>query len=962
MDGDTLTAAFFEWSDNACIDFEVMFDEASTGHLRLLVNSQAVILDFAECQVTVRSSKSPLPRWKEWACVYMSDNACDIRTGEANLVAVISTLMDKLGEFLEYQEDEEDEEDEEENEEEDEEEEVDYREDIMDQEREAMVMAAKRGEITLKPSGHLGAYHDHFIFREAREAMLLLEFTIAAQPGLKYALGISEYPSIGIIRLELDLSFLDISDQAMCMLGLHFNSPLSVTVSVSDIHLTQTSRIEAWTPQLLGFLQFEVTQEGRADSYGCIEYIKGRLHIFKQEIYHRLKSDGAIPPIIKLTRENSCDKPKSKTKVAQAKLSQLCAMGFNTHEAEEALRATGNDIEAAVDMLSSGEVTSIVGSASLIATDNFFYTMLFYLRDRLENCTNYCYICYARHKGDSSRMRPCNKEICEFRFEEISGFSVYPEIMANVNLIHLDLSFAAVSMASVRAQTIFEPFPSFMLKSQQIRGKAGFLSKPTDTRGSKYEATMDSNKDLEAVNEAFRVLPSPHAIKECCSDEASLIELIVANGGSMVSYKLLKYIIATNRLNLIKLEGADKVKTLDPSFLQYLVTNHSAEAEASFNAEKASSGSFFAFHGSSPENWYSIVRNGIRNLSNTHLMTAGAAYGSGVYAASFMSTSLGYSATRGITGTVWSQSLITGANYFTMAIIEVINKSYDKGNGIYVINNDRHIMLRYILLIPTASASNTGVEAKALGLDAHLESIQDYLRRSERQTKQARIDQAVRRARDKERLAKAAEEQIFQRQAEKAARAEEEKLNPEMESKLKAMELAFTGAGSATATKRIFSEYKYLVKSKECRGIDVHFLQDSCYIWQVVVDVQNFELSSDLKADFVAYANKHSRNQHLEFEVRFDSSFPFNPPFVRVVRPRFAFHTGHVTIGGSICMQSLTPSGWIPVRTVESVFIEIMFNLSEGGARLDLTSPDIEYTLRDAQEAFNRVARQHNWL
>jgi ubiquitin-protein ligase len=956
MDDDTLTAAFFEWSDATCLDYEVMFDEASDGHLRLLINSQAVMLDFIECEVTVRSSKSPFPQWKEWACIYMSDHACDIRTGEANLVAVISTLLDKFGEYMEDQEGEN-------------EEEMDYRKEIMDQERQPMVMEVQRGEMTLKPSEHLGTHHDHFIFREAREAMRLLDATIAELPELKYSVGVSECSSIGIIRLELDLSFLDISNQAMKMLGLHFNSPLSVTISVSDVLLTQTSRTEAWTQQLLGSLQFKVTQEDRANSYGYNEYIKGRLHIFKEEICRRLTIDGACHPNIKLTHENPCDNPKSMTMVAKAKLIKLCANGFKFHEAEEALRVTENDMEAAVKMLMAGEVFSIVGSRSL--TDNFFYNMLFYLRDCLENCTNYCYICYARHKGDSSRMRPCNQDICEFRFEEILEYSIYQEVLANANLIHLEMSFAAVSMASTRAQTIFEPFPSFMLKSQQIRGKAGFLSKPTDKQGALYEATMDSNKDLEALREAFRVLPSPQDIKDYCSDEASLIELIKANGGSMVSYKLLRYIIATNRLDLVKLEGEDRVKTLDPSFLQYLVTNHSAEAEANFNAEKASSGgSFFAFHGSPPENWYSIIRNGIRNLSNTHLMAVGAAYGSGVYAADAMSTSVGYCFSRGMANTVWSQSLITGTNYCTMAIIEVINRNYSKGRGIYVIDNDQHIMLRYILLIPTNSrldrsfqvGFDRSVQANALGLDTHLESIQAYLRRTERQTKQARIDQAVRRARDKEALAKAAEEIIVQRQTKKAAREEEMELDQEMESKLKAMEKAFTGAGSATATKRIFGEYKYLVKSKECRGIDVNFLQDSCYIWQVLVDIQNFELSSDLKADFVAYANKHSRSQHLEFEVRFDSSFPFNPPFVRVVRPRFAFHTGHVTIGGSICMQSLTPSGWIPVRTVESVFVEIIFNLSEGGARLDLNSPDIEYTLQDAQEAFNRVARQHNWL
>ena len=38
------------------------------------------------------------------------------------------------------------------------------------------------------------------------------------------------------------------------------------------------------------------------------------------------------------------------------------------------------------------------------------------------------------------------------------------------------------------------------------------------------------------------------------------------------------------------------------------------------------------FHGSSKQNWYSILRNGIRVLSKTKYMTAGAAHGVGVYA------------------------------------------------------------------------------------------------------------------------------------------------------------------------------------------------------------------------------------------------------------------------------------------------------------------------------------------
>lgn len=48
-------------------------------------------------------------------------------------------------------------------------------------------------------------------------------------------------------------------------------------------------------------------------------------------------------------------------------------------------------------------------------------------------------------------------------------------------------------------------------------------------------------------------------------------------------------------------------------------------------------------------------------------------------------------------------------------------------------------------------------------------------------------------------------------------------------------------------------------------------------------------------------------------EIRFGESFPLAPPFCRVVYPRFLPFIqgggGHVTGGGSICMDLLTPDG-----------------------------------------------------
>ena len=82
--------------------------------------------------------------------------------------------------------------------------------------------------------------------------------------------------------------------------------------------------------------------------------------------------------------------------------------------------------------------------------------------------------------------------------------------------------------------------------------------------------------------------------------------------------------------------------------------------------------------------------------------------------------------------------------------------------------------------------------------------------------------------------------------------------------------------------------------------------------------------------------NLSSTQPVVEMEMKFPKDYPMSPPFVRIVRPRFQFltgkrlslmdplhlllslsYTGHVTVGGSICMQMLTRSGWSPSNDIE---------------------------------------------
>ena len=119
----------------------------------------------------------------------------------------------------------------------------------------------------------------------------------------------------------------------------------------------------------------------------------------------------------------------------------------------------------------------------------------------------------------------------------------------------------------------------------------------------------------------------------------------------------------------------------------------------------------------------------------------------------------------------------------------------------------------------------------------------------------------------------------------------------------------------------------------------------------------------------------------VELEVSFGADFPSSPPFVRVVAraisrlhlgcisaasrqvvaPRFAFHTGHVTVGGSICMELLTSTGWSADYSIDSLLVLVRQTMLDGGGTLDTRLAHVPYDEAEARNAFQRVARQHGW-
>jgi len=210
---------------------------------------------------------------------------------------------------------------------------------------------------------------------------------------------------------------------------------------------------------------------------------------------------------------------------------------------------------------------------------------------------------------------------------------------------------------------------------------------------------------------------------------------------------------------------------------------------------------------------------------------------------------------------------------------------------------------------------------------------------------------------------------------------------------------AFTPSeGSKKATERLIKDLKEVTKKNfKKEGIVVKPVNDNLYKWHV--KFKEFPEGTTIARD-MEYLKENTGKDHLLLEIIFSKKYPESPPFMRVVYPRllqvhifsflFSFllsfdlqlckkhglkfqlsvcvqkqnkkkYTGHVTIGGSICVETLTKTGWSSKFCLPTFLIMIKQLLVEGGATLDRGRVHNNYTEQEAKSAFIRVAKQHHW-
>jgi ubiquitin-conjugating enzyme E2 Q len=421
----------------------------------------------------------------------------------------------------------------------------------------------------------------------------------------------------------------------------------------------------------------------------------------------------------------------------------------------------------------------------------------------------------------------------------------------------------------------------------------------------------------------------------------------------------------------------------------------------------------FAFHGSPLHNWHNIIRQGLHFNNADH----GRAYGDGVYHAKDANTSMGYSGMNyGAAASNPGRWGSTVLNISTaIALNEIVNApaEFQSSNPYYVVKQLDWIQTRYLFVQvkadqlkftetppvnvheqdPTRAPHGIGgqqiiIPAAAIksGKSAHgvqaehknsnpLKKLKLFGGASNPVVINDEDDESV--ATDNEDrdllLDEPASPQLKPKKLPVAVKVSKPPPTDFVPGALNFGSLPIMPLpiyASSGTTKHLMKELQALQKIQSSTHpaelgwyIDAEQIEN---VYQWIVELHSFHtFDTKTKPLPLSIDMKKQKITSIVLEIRFNKDFPFSPPYVRVIRPRclslMQGGGGHVVMGGAMCMELLTNTGWSSVSTMESVLMQIRMAIaSEPYARLDVRNKG-DYGTGEAADGYMRACATHGW-
>ncbi|KAF9481500.1 hypothetical protein BDN70DRAFT_876298 [Pholiota conissans] len=485
------------------------------------------------------------------------------------------------------------------------------------------------------------------------------------------------------------------------------------------------------------------------------------------------------------------------------------------------------------------------------------------------------------------------------------------------------------------------------------------------------------------------------------------------------AWSILRWCVASCTAHIEAIEsGEELIGGLDTQWTQFRLTVGAPDAEAKFKAALEDAAKedknaavypvIYAFHGSPLRNWHSIIRHGLWYKVVTH----GRAFGDGVYLAKDSQTSMGYYASSARSS--WSKSMSIPTN--CMALTEVVNlpAKFVSHNPHYVIKDTHWIMCRYLLVrgggdteptpenpakktkvakpkVPFVSIdpkNPTTVSGKPIAIPDPSYTVEVLLqeRKADNVYEDMDDEDLVIFSLDPSKPAKSAstfdhpdldddgDYQISAVASSSKANGSIQKPKDDWKhdaeyvssviETLNFPPLQSSPSASMAIQRELRAMQKEQDNAKSLKELGWYMppehIGDNLYQWIVELHSldESLPISKDMKANGV---------NSIIFEIRFPPTFPNSPPFFRIVTPRFLPFIrgggGHVTGGGSICMDLLTSDGWLPSYSISAVLMQIrlaLSNLEPRPARLD-DNWKSHYGVAESLQGYKRAASTHNW-
>jgi hypothetical protein len=308
-------------------------------------------------------------------------------------------------------------------------------------------------------------------------------------------------------------------------------------------------------------------------------------------------------------------------------------------------------------------------------------------KERIQQCIKNCVICDKKLEFRMLKPTICDDILCKYSYDSFGlGADIASEIQHHPDVVDLLVSITYVSaQGDVRR---FAPYPETVEYRSKKDGVETVLN---------FGTQKSPNAGL--IIQVLDTLPPIVQLVDFKTSEDLRAHLHTKH---VLLFPLLRWIITSNRAHLARLKDHEKITSVGTN-LQFMFLSSPPEKEKKFQQLKKKHGAFYAFHGSYFGNWHAILRTGLRNLSNTDLMSAGAVYGAGIYLAKDSGTSSGYAGSApGWPKSMFNPTIGSADNYQCVALCEVINAGY-RANPYYVVPNEDHVVTRYFFIYNSAN-------------------------------------------------------------------------------------------------------------------------------------------------------------------------------------------------------------------------------------------------------------------